>query len=155
MASWHLAQINIARMVAPLDDPRLAEFVALLEPVNALADEAPGFVWRLQSPAGNATEYAYNADPLILVNMSVWETLESLREFTYRGSHMEVFRKRREWFLKSDLPPYCLWWIPAGQIPTVAEGRERLEYYQQHGATPFSFWFSQPYPTPAEALEPA
>ncbi|HTP86129.1 MAG TPA: DUF3291 domain-containing protein [Bryobacteraceae bacterium] len=153
MASWQLAQINIARMVAPLNDPLMAEFVALLDPVNSLADAAPGFVWRLQSAAGNATGIAWSDDPTVLVNMSVWESLEALRDFTYRGSHMEVFRKRREWFVKSDLPPYCLWWVPVGHIPTVAEGRERLEHYQQLGATPFAFWFSQPFPAPAETLE--
>ena len=154
MASWRLAQINIARLIAPLDDPRMAEFVAQLAPVNALADSARGFVWRLQSPTGNATDYSYDGDPFILVNMSVWESVEALREFTYRGSHLEVFRKRRDWFVKSDLPPYCLWWVPAGHIPTVAEGRERLEHYRQHGATPFSFWFSQLFPAPAEAPVP-
>jgi Domain of unknown function (DUF3291) len=144
----HLAQINISRLLAPLDDPKIAEFVAQLEPINALADKAPGFVWRLQSRSGNATDIAYNEDPFVIVNMSVWESIETLRDFAYKSDHAKVFRDRPKWFEKTDLPSYCLWWVPAGHIPTVAEGRERLEHYQTHGATPYSFWFSQHFPQP-------
>ena len=151
MTCWQLAQINIARLIAPLDDPRIAPFIAELDPVNALADHRPGFVWRLQSESGNATGLAYNDDPFVIVNMSVWESLEALRHFTYRGSHMEIFRKRREWVEKMERPHYCLWWVPGGHTPTIAEGRERLEHYQEHGSTPYSFWFPQPFPAPAEA----
>jgi hypothetical protein len=148
--NYHLAQINIGRLVAPLDDPKIAEFVAQLAPINAIADSAPGFVWRLQSESGNATDIAYNEDPSIMVNMSVWESLEALREYVYKSDHMEVLRDRAKWFEKMDKPYYCLWWIPAGHIPTVAEGRERLEHYQTNGATPYSFWFSQHFPQPAD-----
>jgi hypothetical protein len=144
----HLAQINISRLLAPLGDPKIAEFVAQLEPINALADKAPGFVWRLQSGSGNATDIAYNEDPFVIVNMSVWESIETLRDFAYKSDHAKVFRDRPKWFEKTDQPSYCLWWIPAGHIPTVAEGRERLEHYQTHGATPHSFWFSQHFPQP-------
>jgi len=144
----HLAQINIARLVAPLDDPRIAGFVAQLDPINALADSARGFIWRLQSSSGNATDLAYNDDPFVIVNMSVWESVEALRDFAYNSKHSEVFRERARWFEKMAKPHYCLWWIPARHIPTVAEGRERLEHYQEHGATPFSFWFSKRFPTP-------
>jgi hypothetical protein len=147
---YHLAQINIARLIAPLDDPRIAEFVAQLEPINALADGAPGFVWRLKSETGNATEIAYNDDPFIIVNMSVWESVEALRAYVYRSDHARVFRDRAKWFEKSAKPMYCLWWVPAGHAPTVAEGRERLEHYQRHGATQFSFWFSQQFPQPTD-----
>jgi hypothetical protein len=146
----HLAQINISRLVAPLDDPKIAEFVAQLEPINALADKAPGFVWRLQSESGNATDIAYSDDPFVIVNMSVWESIETLREFAYKSNHMKVLRDRAKWFEKAVKPGYCLWWIPAGHIPTVGEGRERLEHYQVLGATPYSFWFSQPFPRPAD-----
>jgi uncharacterized protein DUF3291 len=145
-----LAQINIARLIAPIDDPRIAEFVAQLEPINALADQAAGFVWRLQSESGNATDIAYSDDPFIIVNMSVWESLEALRNFAYKSDHARVFRDRAKWFEKMDKPSYCLWWTPAGHIPTVAEGRERLEHYQKHGATAYSFWFSQHFPQPAD-----
>jgi hypothetical protein len=149
--NYHLAQINIGRLLAPIDDPQIAEFVAQLDPINALADKAPGFVWRLQSASGNATDIIYNPeDPSILLNMSVWESLEALRNYIYRSDHARVLRNRAKWFEKMDKPIYCLWWVPEGHIPTVVEGRERLEHYQQHGATPYSFWFSQHFPQPAD-----
>ena len=148
----HLAQINIGRLIAPVDDPKIAEFVAQLDPVNALADTAPGFVWRLQSSSGNATDIAYNDDPFVIVNMSVWDSVEALRDFVYKSNHLDVLRDRAKWFEKMERPHYCLWWIPSTHIPTVAEGRGRLEHYQQHGATPFSFWFSKLYPAEEKAL---
>jgi hypothetical protein len=148
--AYQLAQINIGRLIAPIDDPKIAEFVAQLAPINAIADLAPGFVWRLQSESGNATDMAYNDDPSIMVNMSVWESLETLRDYAYKSGHRKVLRDRAKWFAKMDRPHYCLWWIPAGHIPTIAEGRERLEHYQTRGATPYSFWFSQEYPQPAD-----
>ena len=148
--NYHLAQINIARLIAPIDDPKIAEFVAQLEPINALADKAPGFVWRLQSSSGNATDIAYNDDPFVIVNMSVWESSGALRNYAYKSDHARVLRDRAKWFEKMGKPNYCLWWIPAGHIPTVTEGRERLEHYQRHGATPYSFWFSQYFPQPTD-----
>lgn len=149
--NYHLAQINVGRLIAPIDDPKIAEFVAQLDPINALADKAPGFVWRLQSASGNATNIIYDErDPSILLNMSVWESLEALRDYAYKSDHARVLRDRAKWFEKMDRPIYCLWWIPAGRIPTVAEGRERLEHYQQYGATPYSFWFSQHFPQHAD-----
>jgi hypothetical protein len=145
---FHLAQINIGRLVAPVDDPKIAEFVAQLEPINAVADKAPGFVWRLKTESGNATGVAYNDDPFVIVNMSVWESLEALRDYAYKSEHIQVMRDRAKWFEKMDKPHYCLWWVPAGHVPTVADGRDRLEHYQKHGATPYSFWFSQRFPQP-------
>ena len=142
---FHLAQINIGRLFAPIDDPRIADFVAQLAPINALADQAPGFVWRLQSSAGNATEIVYSNDPFVIVNMSVWVSVEALRHYVYRSNHVQLLRERAQWFEKMDKPFACLWWIPVGHIPTVIEGRERLERYQVHGPTPFSFWFSKLY----------
>jgi len=150
--NFHLAQINIGRLVAPLDDPKIAGFVAQLDPINALADAAPGFVWRLQSASGNATELAYNDDPFAIVNMSVWTSVEALRNYVYTSRHIEVFRDRAKWFEKMDKPHYCLWWIPAGHIPGVSEGREHLERYQQHGPTPYSFWFSKLFPAPVQEV---
>ncbi len=146
----HLAQINIGRLVAPIDDPKTAEFVAQLDAINALADAAPGFVWRLQSSSGNATDIPFNDDPSVMVNMSVWESLESLRNYVYRSDHMRVLRDRAKWFEKMDKPHYCLWWVPAGHLPSVAEGRERVEHYQRCGATEYSFWFSQHFPVPSD-----
>ena len=148
--AYHLAQINIGRLIAPIDDPKIAEFVSQLDPINALADGAPGFVWRLQSTSGNATDIAYNDDPFMIVNMSVWESIEALRDYAYRSDHISVFRDRAKWFEKMDKPNYCLWWVLEGHRPTVAEGRERLERYQTHGASPYSFWFSQRFPKPAD-----
>ncbi len=136
----NLAQVNISRLLAPLDDPKIAEFVAQLEPTNALADKSPGFVWRLKSESGNATDIAFNDDPFVIVNMSVWESIEALHRFAYNSDHAKVVRDRAKWFEKMDQPSYCLWWAPAGHIPTVAEGRERLEHYQKHGATPYSLF---------------
>jgi Domain of unknown function (DUF3291) len=144
----HLAQINIGRLLAPLDDPKIAGFVNQLDEINALADKAPGFVWRLKSETGNATDVLYSDDPFVIVNMSVWESIESLRDYTYTSKHVDVFRRRAEWFEKMDKPHYCLWWVPVGHVPTVSEGRQRLEQYQRHGATPYSFWFSQQFPVP-------
>lgn len=146
----HLAQINIGRLVAPVDDPKIAGFVSQLDSINALADAAPGFVWRLQSESGNATDVAYSDDPFVIVNMSVWESVESLRDYVYRSQHVEVMRDRTQWFEKMEKPQYCLWWVPEGHIPSVAEGRERLEHYQAHGATTMSFWFSQRFEAPVE-----
>jgi hypothetical protein len=144
----HLAQINIGRIVAPLDDPRMADFLAQLDEVNALAEQTPGFVWRLKSDSGNATDIVYSDDPFVLVNMSVWQSIESLKRFTYGPRHLAVFRNRQNWFEKMTLPHYCLWWVPDGHIPNVGEGRERLEHYQKNGPTPHSFWISQCYPAP-------
>jgi hypothetical protein len=153
LMAYHLAQINIGRLIAPIDDPQIAEFVAQLDQINALADRAPGFVWRLQSALGNATDIMYDPeDPTMMVNMSVWESLETLRDYVYRSDHVRVFRDRAKWFVKLDKPIYCLWWIPAGHIPTVAEGRERMQHYQKHGSTPFAIWFSQHFPQPADEL---
>ena len=135
---YHVAQISIGRIVAPLDDPQIAGFIAQLDSVNALADAAPGLVWRLETASGDATEIPCNDDPFFLLNMSVWESVKALRDFTYATRHREVLRDRARWFEKMDQPHYCLWWIPAGHIPGVAEGPERLGHYQLRGATPYS-----------------
>ena len=148
MTTHRLAQINIARLLAPIDNPRIADFVAQLAEINALAEAAPGFIWRLKSDSGNATDVAYNDDPFVIVNMSVWESIEALRDYTYTSKHIEVFRRRAEWFEKCAKAHYCLWWVPVGHVPTVAEARKRLEHYQEHGASPVAFWFSQRYLAP-------
>jgi hypothetical protein len=148
MAGFQLAQINIGRLVAPLDDPKIADFLAQLDEVNTLAEASPGFIWRLKSDSGNATDIVYSEDPFMIVNMSVWESVESLKEFTYGLRHLSVLRDRQKWFEKLALPHYCLWRVPSGHEPTVKEARERLEHYQKHGATAHSFWFSQCFPVP-------
>jgi len=139
----YLSQINIGRLVAPLDDPRIADFVAQLDAVNGLAERSPGFVWRLKSEGGNATDIPYSNDPLMLVNMSVWESVEALRAFTYLSQHSQVLRERARWFEKAQQPTGCLWWIPEGHVPTVEEGHNRLEHFRKYGPTEHAFWFSR------------
>ena len=148
MPGYHLAQLNIARTIAPLDDPRLADFVALLDSVNAVADRSPGFVWRLKTDAGNATDIQAYDDALILINMSVWESPEHLKQFVYAGSHLGVMRQRAQWFDRQLEAYYVLWWVPAGHIPTIDEAKARLEHLRQHGETPHAFSFARLYPTP-------
>ncbi len=131
-----------------MDSPLMAEFRANLDPINALAEATPGFVWRLQSGSGNATDIVYSEDPFELVNLSVWESMEALRGYVYRSRHVEFFKRRAEWFEKAVEPTYALWWVPEGHVPTVAEAKERLEHYRKYGATEYSFWFSQAFPEP-------
>ena len=145
---FHLAQVNIARMRAPLDHPLLAGFVARLDDVNALADACPGFVWRLQTDAGDATSLRPYDDERILLNLSVWQNPERLREFVYRSAHVDVMRQRRSWFERFDAPYYALWWVPAGHIPSVDEAKERLEHLRAHGESVRAFSFAMLFPAP-------
>jgi hypothetical protein len=121
--------------------------VALLDPINAVADEAPGFVWRLQTEDGNATAIRAFGDDRLIVNMSVWESIDHLADFVYRSAHVEVMRRRREWFERIRLF-MTLWWVPAGHLPKVAEAEERLEHLRAHGPTPFAFTFKSRFPSP-------
>ena len=145
---FHIAQVNIAQMRAPIDDPLLAGFVARLEDTNALADAAPGFVWRLQTDAGDATALRPYADDRILFNLSVWEGPEQLRTFVYRSTHAEVMRQRKSWFERFDGMYYALWWVPAGHIPSIEEAKERLEHVRTHGESAYSFSFAKLFPAP-------
>lgn len=147
---YHLAQINLARMIAPLDDPRMAEFVAQVNAINALADRSPGFVWRLQFASGDATDLRACDDPLVLVNMSVWESIETLRAYVYRSAHAGVMRERRRWFQRYDGPYYALFWIERGRTPSIDEGRERVRWLAERGPSADAFWFGAPYPPPSE-----
>ncbi len=150
--SYHLAQINIGRMLAPLDDPQMAGFVNQLDPLNALADQSPGFVWRLQDEAGDATSIRVFDDERILVNMSVWESLEALQDYVYRSRHLGPLRDRKQWFEVPRAPHLALWWIPAGHRPTPEEGKARLEHLQRHGPSSEAFTFKQPFPAPSEMM---
>lgn len=153
-AGYHLAQLNIARAVAPMDDPRLAEFVARLDEINALADSSPGFVWRLQSDSGNATDIQAYDDPKMLVNLSVWESLESLFGYVYRSGHAKVMTRRKEWFDRMEGPYVVLWWVPAGHRPSVEEAKARLDHLSLHGPTPWAFSFKRSFPAP-DGTKPA
>ena len=148
---YHLAQYNLARLVAPLDDPLIADFVAALDRVNQLGDRSPGFVWRHQTAEGNSTSIRVRGDPLIVINFSVWEDAESLFEYTYRSDHAEVYRRRRDWFEPPSEAHLVLWWVPAGHEPTVDEAEERLDYLRANGPTARAFTFKQRFPAPGHA----
>jgi heme-degrading monooxygenase HmoA len=151
MLQFHLAQFNIGRIVAPMDSPTMAGFVARLEEINALAEGTPGFVWRLQTEDGDATALRPYDDDRIIVNMSVWASMDALRGFVYQGSHAEVLRQRREWFEKMDQLYMVMWWVPAGHIPTVEEAKARLERLKAEGPSPAAFTWRNPFPAPDEA----
>jgi hypothetical protein len=146
----HLAQLNIGRLRAPLDDPQIADFQAQLAPVNALAEAAPGFVWRLQdAQTGDATSFRpFEGDPLMMINCSVWESLEALWDFVYRTVHLDSMRRRREWFHRLAEAYTVLWWVPAGHLPTVGEALDRLARLRTDGPGPEAFTFAQPHPAP-------
>ncbi len=150
MTSAHLAQLNVATLRHPLDDPRIAPFVELLDPVNAAADHAPGFVWRLmEDGAADATGLRPAGDHVI-VNLSVWESQEALWDFAYRSGHLDVMRRRREWFERHVEAHLVLWWVPAGHRPSVGEALERLADLRANGPSPRAFTFASAY-TAAEA----
>jgi heme-degrading monooxygenase HmoA len=144
----HVAQVNIARLLEPLDSPRLADFVAALDEVNAVADAAPGFVWRLQSESGNATDIRPWGEDVI-VNMSVWESVEALRAYVYAPEHAAVLRRRRDWFEVLGAPHLVLWWVPVGHVPDLAEARDRLDRLEREGPSAKVFTLRAPYPVPA------
>jgi Domain of unknown function (DUF3291) len=146
---FQLAQINIARGLAPLDSPVMRDFVALLAQVNELADATPGFVWRLVGDGSDATGIRAYEDPLVIINMSVWEGIDSLRDYAYRSGHVHAFRRRKEWFEASGAPSFALWWIPTGTIPSVEEGKARLEMIRREGPTADAFSFKVAFPAPA------
>jgi hypothetical protein len=141
-----LAELNIARAVAPLDDPAMAGFVADLDRINALGDASPGFVWRLQDQSGAATSIRAFDDPLIIVNLTVWASVEALREYAYRSAHVEILRRRREWFVPLQGPSLVLWWVPSGHRPTIGEAKERLELLAADGPAAAAFTLRAAFP---------
>ncbi len=152
MTEYHLAQVNIAKMLAEGSDPIMAEFMNALDEINALAERTAGFVWRLQADDGNATALRVFADPLLAVNMSVWESLDALYQFTYYSDHTSFYRRRGEWFHKPTDPIMVLWWIPAGTIPTVDEAKAKLQHLTDHGPTPAAFTFKQAFTPDGQPL---
>jgi hypothetical protein len=145
----HLAQINVGRLLHPLDDPRMGDFVDNLAAINALAEQSEGFVWRLKDESGNATSIAAYDDPAIIVNMSVWTAPEALYAFAYQTAHRRFVQRRKEWFELFDGPYLALWWIGKGAIPTVAEGRQRLDHLARVGPTAYAFTFRKTFPPAA------
>jgi heme-degrading monooxygenase HmoA len=146
MTNVHVAQINIGRMKGPLDGPIMAGFMARLDDLNALAERSDGFVWRLQGEEGNNTYLRPYEDERIIVNMSVWESIEALRAYVYNSAHAEILKQRREWFEKFESSMLALWWVPAGHIPTVEEAKQRLASLEAHGPTAFAFTFKTTFP---------
>jgi hypothetical protein len=155
MPAYHLAQFNVARMRAPIDSPVMEGFVSQLERINALAEATPGFVWRLQTAEGDATALRPYDDPMLIVNMSVWESLEALHGYVYKSPHVGPLRERKAWFEAPAEPILVLWWVPAGHTPTVDEARERLEHLRAHGPSAQALTFRHAFPAPDQpAIDP-
>lgn len=145
----HLAQVNIAKGRGLLHSRVMASFVAETAEVNREAEAAPGFVWRMKGERLNALALQVFGDPLLVINLSVWESLEALRTYTFSAKHREIMRRRREWFDRMDGPHLALWWTPEGTQPSPQDGRDRLEHLAAHGPTPHAFTFAQTFdPTP-------
>jgi Domain of unknown function (DUF3291) len=148
MSRYHLAQLNVGIIRAPLDSPVMADFVGNLDRINALAESSPGFVWRLQTDEGNATALRPTDDENLLVNMSVWEDAESLSRFVFKSSHVEIMRRRAEWFQRMADAYLVLWWVPSGHRPTIEEALARLAILRASGPTPDAFNFRTAFPPP-------
>ena len=141
---WNVAKVNIARIIADsVNDPIMKTFVDQLDHINSLGEASPGFVWRLKEESGNATQIHFNDDPRVIVNMSVWETVEDLIAFAYKSVHREVMSKRSSWFEKMNAPYQALWYVPKYSFPSVEDSRFRLAYLQQNGQTPMAFTFAK------------
>jgi hypothetical protein len=151
MNRFDIAQLNVGRAVAPLDDAVMAEFMNWLDEINALAERSPGFVWRLQGDNGNNTSLKVSDDPLFIVNLSVWSSIEALYDFTYRSDHKTVFKRRHEWFERLGRPNTVLWWQPTGVMPTAAEALARLDRLTTLGPMPEAFTFKEHFPRPGSA----
>ncbi len=152
---WHLAELNVARLRAPLDDPATREFIDALDEMNALADGSPGFQWRMQTEDGNATAIRAFDDELVIVNLSTWESVAALGDYVYRTGHVSYLRRKREWFERYGSAYLVLWWAPGGIRPTVDEALERLAHLDAHGPTAEAFTFGHPFPPPGAAHAPA
>lgn len=149
----HLAQINVGRLLYPITDPRIADFVNNLDAINALAEASPGFVWRLKEENNNATSITAYEDPSILMNMSVWESPEALYEYVYKTMHRRFVQRRKEWFQLFGAQYIALWWVDDGHVPTPNEGQRRLAHLERYGPTAHAFTFRKLFPEGhAEAL---
>jgi hypothetical protein len=149
---YQLAQLNVASMKAPLDSPAMAEFAGNLERINRLAEESPGYVWRLESDSGDATAFRPLGEN-VLVNLSVWADLEALSRYVYKSSHVEIIRRRREWFDRMSAASLVLWWVPTGHRPTLEEALDRLELLRTQGPSPAAFTFGHAYGPPDSASQ--
>jgi len=145
---YYLAQINVADAVAEMDADEMSGFVSRLDEINALADQSAGFIWRLQSEEGDATSLRVFENPLMLVNVSVWESIDALKSYVYKSVHVELIHDRDAWFSKMGQAHMALWWIPEGHIPSMEEAREKLEHIREHGPGPEAFSFGRPFAHP-------
>ena len=144
--SYNIAEINIGRIKGvTIDDPVMKEFVDNLEKVNTLAETSEGFVWRLKDDADNATHFNPYHDEQVIINVSVWESIEALEHFMYKTVHVDFLKRRREWFQAFGKVYTAMWWIPKGEVPTLQEAVEKLDYLQKHGATEKVFDFRNKY----------
>ena len=153
-ASWHLAQVNIGRLVAPQGDPRVQPFFDALDRINALAEVSPGFVWRLQDDGGNAMGISYSPDPLMAINMSVWSGADALFDFVYRSAHTPVMARRRDYFAALGGAYQALWWMAAGTIPTISDALAKLWLIDRFGPSPQAFTFKVRFPAPDRSGPP-
>ena len=153
-SNWHLAQMNVGTVLFPPEDPRLSGFMNRLDEINALAEQSPGFVWRLQSESGNATDIDVGGPELFLVNMSVWQSAEHLFDYVYKSMHRDIMVQRRQWFEKPIEQYQVLWWVPVGHLPTAEEGLARLEYLKEQGASEHAFTFKQRFEGPGSSKLP-
>ncbi len=154
MTEWHIAQLNVGTIKYPMDDPRMDPFTSQLDAINALADAAPGFVWRLQSDEDSTSGNTVTDDPMLIANMSVWESVETLFDYVYKTVHRDVMAQRRDWFEPPSEAFQVLWWVPAGHIPTADEGLARLTLIRAKGPTPGAFNFKTTFPPAAATDEP-
>ncbi len=148
-SAFHLAQLNIARALGETDGPEMAEFMANLDRINTLAEESPGYIWRLQTEEGDATSVRAFDDPRMLLNLTVWTDVESLHNYTYKTDHTQFLRRRREWFEPVEgLPVTVMWWIPAGSLPTVDEAIGKLHHLAANGPSSEAFTFRDRFAPP-------
>jgi hypothetical protein len=148
MGQFEIAQLNVGRALGAMDGAEMADFVARLDEINALAEASPGFVWRLQGDNGNATALHFSDDPRFIVNLTTWRSIDDLWAFTYATHHKELFRRRFEWFERSATPTVVLWWQPAGTIPEVPDALARLRRLSELGPSPDAFTFKHRFPAP-------
>ncbi|MEP5340254.1 MAG: DUF3291 domain-containing protein [Algibacter sp.] len=142
MSKYHLAQVNIAKRLAPMDDPIMQDFVNNLDRMNALADNHEGFIWRLKDEDKDLAAEVFQ-DNTLIINMSVWENIETLFDYTYKSDHIEIFKRKKEWFSKMKIMHMAFWYIPEGYEPTFQDAKDRLDYIDKHGDTPYAFGFKK------------
>ncbi|NMP31059.1 DUF3291 domain-containing protein [Thalassotalea sp. M1531] len=140
-----LAQLNIATALAPIDSPQLKDFVDNLDYINGIAEQSPGFIWRLKDETGNATDIQLFDNPQTITNMSVWQDAEALKNFMFKTDHIKFFKRKAQWFEKPTKATYVLWWIDEGHTPTLAEAKDKLAQLQQHGESEQAFSFKKLY----------